>query len=244
MAVAASLLKLGTGALACCPAAADAVLRAARALCEVRGRRRWSARGVNNPGRDATRTPTSPYKGCPCGNNRQGGYVSVKSASERDREFSAFVSAQRAVLVRLAALLLTGDRATAEDVVQTALTRLYVTWPKVRPDTLNAYARRSVVNAVIDDRRKLFRRRERSQAELPDVTTVESRDVDQTAVIALLSTLPARMRAAVVLRYIEGLNAAETADALGCSEGTVRSQSARGLERLRAVFPEHAHNFA
>jgi RNA polymerase sigma-70 factor (sigma-E family) len=168
----------------------------------------------------------------------------VKSASERDREFSAFVSAQRAVLVRLAALLLTGDRATAEDVVQTALTRLYVTWPKVRPDTLNAYARRSVVNAVIDDRRKLFRRRERSQAELPDVTTVESRDVDQTAVIALLSTLPARMRAAVVLRYIEGLNAAETADAMGCSEGTVRSQSARGLERLRAVFPEHAHNFA
>jgi RNA polymerase sigma-70 factor (sigma-E family) len=168
----------------------------------------------------------------------------VKFASERDREFSAFVSAQRAVLVRLAALLLTGDRATAEDVVQTALTRLYVTWPKVRPDTLNAYARRSVVNAVIDDRRKLFRRRERSQAELPDVTTVESRDVDQTAVIALLSTLPARMRAAVVLRYIEGLNAAETADALGCSEGTVRSQSARGLERLRAVFPEHAHNFA
>jgi RNA polymerase sigma-70 factor (sigma-E family) len=168
----------------------------------------------------------------------------VKSASERDREFSAFVSAQRAVLVRLAALLLTGDRATAEDVVQTALTRLYVTWPKVRPDTLNAYARRSVVNAVIDDRRKLFRRRERSQAELPDVTTVESRDVDQTAVIALLSTLPARMRAAVVLRYIEGLNAAETADALGCSEGTVRSQSARGLERLRAVFPDHAHNFA
>ena len=168
----------------------------------------------------------------------------MKYASERDREFSAFVSAQRAVLVRLAALLLTGDRATAEDVVQTALTRLYVTWPKVRPDTLNAYARRSVVNAVIDDRRKLFRRRERSQAELPDVTTVESRDVDQTAVIALLSTLPARMRAAVVLRYIEGLNAAETADALGCSEGTVRSQSARGLERLRAVFPEHAHNFA
>jgi RNA polymerase sigma factor (sigma-70 family) len=144
----------------------------------------------------------------------------------------------------LAALLLSGDRATAEDVVQTALTRLYVTWPKVRPDTVNAYARRSVVNAVIDDRRKLFRRRERSQAELPDVTTVVSRDVDQTAVIALLSTLPARMRAAVVLRYIEGLNAAETADALGCSEGTVRSQSARGLERLRAVFPEHAHNFA
>ena len=168
----------------------------------------------------------------------------MKSASERDREFSAFVSAQRAVLVRLAALLLTGDRATAEDVVQTALTRLYVTWPKVRPDTLNAYARRCVVNAVIDDRRKLFRRRERSQAEIPDVTTVESRDVDQTTVTALLSTLPARMRAAVVLRYIEGLSAAETADALGCSEGTVRSQSARGLERLRAVFPEHAHNFA
>lgn len=127
--------------------------------------------------------------------------------------------------------------------MQTALTRLYLAWPKVRPDTVDAYARRCVVNAAIDDRRSLFRRREQARAELPDLPAepVDTQYVDKTAVMALLAVLPARMRAAVVLRYVEGLNVAEAADALGCSEGTVKSQSARGLERLRAAFPEYAH---
>jgi RNA polymerase sigma factor (sigma-70 family) len=79
---------------------------------------------------------------------------------------------------------------------------------------------------------------------VPDVTAVESPYADHTTLLALLATLPVRMRAAVVLRYVEGLDVATTAEALGCSEGTVRSQATRGLERLRAVFPEHAHKFA
>jgi RNA polymerase sigma factor (sigma-70 family) len=138
--------------------------------------------------------------------------------------------------MRVAALLVSGDLARAEDVVQTALTRLYLAWPRVRPDTVDAYARRCVVNVATDDRRRLFRRREQVQAQLPDVPADELRHGDESAVLALLATLPTGMRATVVLRYVEGLSVAETAYAMGCSEGNVKSQSARGLERLRAVF--------
>ncbi|MFE9610146.1 SigE family RNA polymerase sigma factor [Streptomyces sp. NPDC006012] len=166
----------------------------------------------------------------------------MKSASERDHEFTEFVRVRRTALVRVASLLLSGDQAKAEDVVQVALTRLYLAWPRVRPDTLDAYARRCVVNAAIDDRRSLFHRREQVRAELPDVAAVEAPYTDRSAVLALLATLPKRMRAAVVLRYIEGLSSAETAAALGCSEGTVRSQSARALERLRARLPQPSHH--
>jgi len=125
-------------------------------------------------------------------------------------------------------------------VVQTALTRLYLAWPRVRPETAGAYARRCVVNAAMDDRRSLFSRREQVRAQLPDVAAVDPQREDAAALLALLATLPAGMRAAVVLRYVEGLSIAETADAMGCSEGNVKSQSARGLDRLREAFPQHA----
>ncbi len=148
--------------------------------------------------------------------------------------------AQRAVLVRVAALLVSGDLAKAEDVVQTALTRLYLTWPRIRTDTAGAYARRCVVNAALDDRRSLFSRRERVAAALPEVAVHDRPAGDAAELVALLGTLPTGMRAAVVLRYVEGLSVAETADAMGCSEGNVKSQSARGLERLRAALSGHA----
>ncbi|MBE1537580.1 RNA polymerase sigma factor (sigma-70 family) [Actinomadura algeriensis] len=142
----------------------------------------------------------------------------------------------------MAALLVSGDMARAEDVVQTALTRLYLAWPRVRPETMDAYARRCVVNAATDEHRSLFRRREQVRAEVPDLAADDVQYDDKTTITALLSTLPVGMRAAVVLRYVEGLSVAETADAMGCSEGNVRSQSTRGLERLRAGMPEHARN--
>jgi RNA polymerase sigma-70 factor (sigma-E family) len=148
--------------------------------------------------------------------------------------------AQRAALVRVAALLVSGDLAKAEDVVQTALTRLYVAWPKVRKSTAGAYARRCVVNAAMDERRSLFSRRERVSAQLPDLAAADPQRGDATALVALLGSLPAGMRAAVVLRYVEGLSAAEAAEAMGCSEGNVRSQSARGLDRLREALPQPA----
>src|SRR5579859_7416298 len=146
---------------------------------------------------------------------------------------------QRAALVRVAALLVSGDTAKAEDVVQTALTKLYLAWPRVRKDTAGAYARRCVVNAAMDDRRSLFSKREQVSAQVPDFAAVDPHRGDTAATLALLGTLPAGMRAAVVLRYVEGLSVAESADAMGCSEGNVKSQSARGLDRLReAMSPD------
>ena len=166
--------------------------------------------------------------------------VPVRWRADRDREFTEFVTGHRAALVRVAALLVSGDLARAEDVVQTALTRLYLAWPRVRPETAGSYARRCVVNAAMDDRRSLFSRREQVRAQLPDVAAVDPQRVDAAALLALLATLPAGMRAAVVLRYVEGLSIAETAEAMRCSEGNVKSQCARGLDRLREAIPLHA----
>jgi RNA polymerase sigma factor (sigma-70 family) len=144
--------------------------------------------------------------------------------------------------VRVATLLVSGDLARAEDVVQTALTRLYVAWSRVRPDTADAYARRCVVNAATDHHRSLFSRREQVRAELPDVAALDRRLGDATSIVTLLDPLPVGMRTAVVLRYVEGLSVEETAHAMGCSEGNVKSQSARGLERLRVAFPARTRN--
>jgi RNA polymerase sigma-70 factor (sigma-E family) len=171
-------------------------------------------------------------------------WVPVKWPADRDREFAEFVMVQRAALVRVAALLVSGDLARAEDVVQTALTRLYLAWPRVRQDTAGAYARRCVVNAAMDDRRSLFSRHEQVRAQLPDIAAIDARRGDAPAIVALLAALPAGMRAAVVLRYVEGLSVAETAEAMRCSEGNGKSQSARGLDRLREAIPQHARNIA
>jgi len=156
----------------------------------------------------------------------------VRWRSDRDREFTEFVVIERAALVRVATLLVSRDRAKAEDV-------LYLAWPRVRKHTAGAYARRCVVNAAIDDRRSQFSRREQVSAQVPEFAVADARP-DATGIVALLATLPVGMRTAVVLRYVEGLSISETADAMGCSEGTVKSQSARGLDRLREAMPQEA----
>ncbi|SDT74831.1 SigE family RNA polymerase sigma factor [Actinoplanes derwentensis] len=167
----------------------------------------------------------------------------MRRASEREREFTEFVTVRRAALVRTASLLVSGDTAKAEDVVQTALIKLYLAWSKVRPETADAYARRCVVNAATDEHRSLFRRREQVRAVLPEVA-VDAHDGSDRTMFGLLATLRPSMRAAVVLRYVEGLSVAETADAMGCSEGNVKSQSARGLQRLREILPTPLHRVA
>lgn len=84
----------------------------------------------------------------------------MKRPREQDREFPEFVTARRVDLVRVATLLVSGDVAKAEDVVQAALPRLYLHQAWVRPATVDRYARRCVVNAAMDEHRSLFRRRE------------------------------------------------------------------------------------
>ncbi|MFF5213748.1 SigE family RNA polymerase sigma factor [Micromonospora sp. NPDC000442] len=160
---------------------------------------------------------------------------------DRDEQFHSFVLSRRSGLVRTATLLTGGDAHLAEDLVQSTLTKLYVAWPAVqRADNIEGYLRRTLVNALTDERRRWWRRHERSVAELPDRSRAEpgsGGDLDD-GLRATLRDLPPKMRAAVVFRYFYDLSVADTADALGCSEGTVKSQTARALDRLRAALDE------
>jgi RNA polymerase sigma-70 factor (sigma-E family) len=164
------------------------------------------------------------------------------SRATRDEEFSGFVRARRVDLVRSACLLTAGDTYLAEDLVQTALARLYVAWPRVRRSgTQFAYVWRILVNAHIDETRKAARRRERQMASVPEVQAPAPPEsfflgLDGCDVRAALAELPARMRAAMVLRYWLDLSVEQTAELLNCSEGTVKSQTAKGSARLRDLL--------
>jgi RNA polymerase sigma-70 factor (sigma-E family) len=153
----------------------------------------------------------------------------------RDDEFEAFVRGNRAWLVRFAGTLTAGDAHLAEDLVQAALVRVYLAKPS-RARTLHGYVRRAVVNGLIDHERRPFSRRERSTPQLPERAAAASADSVDPELIAALAALPVQMRAAVVLRHVEGLSVEETASALGCSTGNVKSQTSRGLDRLRNLL--------
>lgn len=151
--------------------------------------------------------------------------------------FEDFVRGRSTQLFQSALLLTGGDRPQAEDLLQLTLERMYRHRRAVfagdgNPD---AYARRVLVNAVIDWRRRLRRRPESaletaSEPPSPDrVTGVDDRDL----VVRGLRALPARQRAVLVLRYLEDLSDADVAAALNCSIGTVKSQASRGLDKMR-----------
>jgi RNA polymerase sigma-70 factor (sigma-E family) len=137
-------------------------------------------------------------------------------------------------LVRTA-YLLTGDRGHAEDMVQTALLRTARRWSSARREP-EAYARRVVVNLAKDRWRTLRRRPD--EAPLDHDVPIPVRDgvADRDQLLRAARLLPAGQRAVLVLRYFDDLSVADTAAALGCSTGTVKSQTARALERLRAAL--------
>ena len=161
-----------------------------------------------------------------------------QQSSQRDTEFIEFVTAQRTALLRMARLLTAGDDAAAEDLVQTTLTRLYVHWSRVRrAGNPVGYARTSLTHAFIDEQRRAYSRREtptdRHLADQP--THDDDQDLAHT-VLAALATLAPRQRAVVVLRHFLDLDVAETARVLGCTTGTVKSQNAKALDRLRSTL--------
>jgi RNA polymerase sigma-70 factor (sigma-E family) len=163
-----------------------------------------------------------------------------QQSSQRDTEFVEFVTAQRTALVRMARLLTAGDDAAAEDLVQTTLTRLYVHWPRVRrAGNPVGYARTSLTHAFVDEQRRAYTRRETPTDSITDTArdhaTHDDQDLAHT-VLAALATLAPRQRAVVVLRHFLDLDIAETARALGCTTGTVKSQNAKALGNLRAVL--------
>ena len=162
----------------------------------------------------------------------------------RDEDgFAEFALGARSRL-RRTAYLLCGDWDRASDHVQEGLIRVYVAWPRLtRAGGELAYARKAVVSAVIDSGR---RRSSTEVVAVPDGDLASGTDLAESvtsraALLAALAELPPRQRACVVLRYFEDLSVADTARALGCSEGTVKSQTARGIDRLRSAFDESPH---
>jgi RNA polymerase sigma-70 factor (sigma-E family) len=136
--------------------------------------------------------------------------------------------------LRRTAYLLCGDWHTADDLVSTTLVKLLRHWQRVSTvDSLDAYVRRVLLRAWLDERRRPWRR-EHVQARVPERAAPAAYDVaDRMAVLDLLAELPARRRAVLVLRYFCDLSVEETAEALGCTAGTVKSQTARALDALR-----------
>jgi RNA polymerase sigma-70 factor (sigma-E family) len=158
-----------------------------------------------------------------------------------DRDFRDYVVARTPALLRTA-YLLTGDRGDAEDLLQEALFRLSRAWRRVSESmSLDAYVRRTMVN-LSTSRWRRHRVRTVTVAAVPEHSRADDADdvSDRDEIWQALATVPPRMRAVLVLRFYEDLSEADTAAVLGCAVGTVKSQTARGLVKLRNALPEGA----
>lgn len=155
--------------------------------------------------------------------------------SDRD-DFEDFVAARYTALLRTA-YLLTGHRADAEDLLQTTLARCVPAWHRIAGDP-EPYVRKVLVreNATRWRRRRW---REVATEHIPDVAVATGPDAGDRALLRqALGHLPPRQRTAVVLRHVEDLSEREVATIMGCSVGTVKSQTSAGLARLRTLLPE------
>jgi RNA polymerase sigma-70 factor (sigma-E family) len=156
------------------------------------------------------------------------------------RAFEAFVAEASGRLMGTA-YLLCGDRGHAEDLVQTALLRTARRWHGAQQQP-EAYARRVLVN-LAKDRWRLLRRRVDEVAVQVDVTEpADDAVLERDHLLAAVRALPAGQRAVLVLRFFDDLSVAETAAALDCSEGTVKSQTSRALDRIRSVLDQETEN--
>ncbi|WP_326567095.1 SigE family RNA polymerase sigma factor [Amycolatopsis rhabdoformis] len=159
---------------------------------------------------------------------------------QRDEdEFAEYFSARRDA-VRRTAYLLCGDWHKADDLAQTAFVAVHRRWKKIRDRAAtDAYVRKTLVRAVIDESRRPWRREWQTEV-LPepavDAPGLADRVATREDLLAALKEVPPKQRAVLVLRYFEGLDVGAAAKALGCSEGNVKSQTARGLANLREVL--------
>lgn len=150
-------------------------------------------------------------------------------------EFVEFAAAASARL-RRTAFLLCGEWHTAEDLAQATLAKLFVSWRRIsRHDAAYAYATRTLVNTYLADRRTK-RAGELLTARPPERSVEPQAPELRIMVLDALAALPPRARAVVVLRYWADLSVDQVATLLGCSPGTVKSQSARGLNKLRPLL--------
>ncbi len=176
----------------------------------------------------------------------EAGIVGSRSSRRRrardDQQYADFVDATQHRL-RRTAYLLTGDWQLAADATQEALLRVYVAWPRLDRSGggLQTYARRALLSATVDQLRRPWRRERPTEVDvnIPDRSRLEDEVSDRAMLRAALRRLPPRQRACVVLRYFEQFSVNETAEAMGCDPGTVKSQTARGLSTLRDIFEEY-----
>ena len=151
-------------------------------------------------------------------------------------EFLAFVRG-RAAALRRSAYLLCGDTHQADDLVQETLTTVYSRWRTVsQADNVDAYVQRILVRTFINDRRRGWWKVRLVGAAAPELPEPGAGLEEREVLRAALSRLTPGQQAVLVLRYLSDLSVAETAQRLGCSEGTVKSQTSRALTALRKIL--------
>jgi RNA polymerase sigma-70 factor (sigma-E family) len=159
----------------------------------------------------------------------------------RDDEYTEYVSA-RLTSLRRVAYMLCQDWHRADDLAQATITQLYVHWGRARAaDHIDAYARTILVREFLSERRSAWARRVSLNSQVPEA---QASATDHDALLdlrAALAAVPPRQRATLVLRFSCDLNVEQTARVLGCSVGTVKSQTAKGLAALRrSLDPQDA----
>ena len=163
--------------------------------------------------------------------------------SDSEADYTTYVSARLTALHRAAYLLCGGDKDRADDVVQVTITKLYRSWGRAsRADNVDAYVHRMLVRTYIDEKRRLWSRVRLlpwTEDAMTGVDEPYGTVDDRGVVVAALRALPPRQRAVLVLRFLLDRPVEEVAEALGCSVGTVKSQSSRGLAVLRAALQDH-----
>jgi RNA polymerase sigma-70 factor (sigma-E family) len=169
-------------------------------------------------------------------------HSSIELVSPVTVEFADYVRERRTALLRSAFAIAT-DRDLAEDLLQTALAKVGSRWSSIRHHgAVDAYVRRTMVNQQASWYREKWRHREVVTPHLPEpwAARMEGRSGhrEDLGLWPLVAALPPGQRSAVALRYYEGLSEAETARALGCSVGTVKSNTSRGLAALRRQVHE------
>jgi RNA polymerase sigma-70 factor (sigma-E family) len=154
-------------------------------------------------------------------------------STRRDDEFTAYVSARLGTLRRIA-YLLCQDWQRADDLVQSAVTRLYVHWDRAAGiEHTDAYTRTILVREYLGEERSGWARLVRPTAALPDMAGLQPDSDTSLDVRSALAALPPRQRATLVLRFYCDLTVDQAAQLLGCSAGTVKSQTAKAIATLR-----------
>jgi RNA polymerase sigma-70 factor (sigma-E family) len=159
-----------------------------------------------------------------------------------DAEEASFrdYAAHRLKSLRRLGYLVCGDWYLAEDALSNVMAKLYASWRSIRRnDNVDAYVRRMLIRAIVDERRRPWRRETTVEFPLSPQSQSLGDDMlnDRMVLREALSRMPPRRRAVLVLRYFEQLSVEETAAAMGCSTGTVKSQTARALATMRELIP-------